>query len=60
MRRALAHGFEHRSVALRLSILAALFQDANRLADTEAPYRRALAISEKSFLALTIYIRLWR
>jgi tetratricopeptide (TPR) repeat protein len=40
---------QHPNVALRLNILAALFQDANRLAEAEALYRRALAITEKSF-----------
>lgn len=41
-------GPDHPTVAIRLSNLAALLHDMNRLADAEPLYRRALAISEKS------------
>jgi CHAT domain-containing protein/tetratricopeptide (TPR) repeat protein len=53
MRRALAigekaDGPEHPSVAVRLSNLAGLLADTNRMAEAEPLYRRALAIDEKS------------
>ena len=41
-------GPDHPTVAIRLSNLAALLHDMDRLADAEPLYRRALAISEKS------------
>ena len=54
MRRALAidessYGKNHPNVAIRLSNLAAILQDTNRLAEAEPLIRRALAIDEASY-----------